>query len=124
MPSVTLTLLAFWSFSPGVGEMVLIFLVVLVLFGPKRLPSMARLIGQTLEQLRRASQDFRDQIMRLEDEARKAADDVSAERDEDTGPDVCSAPPTLPPTEATGADVSGHEPPATGQGKTTHDPAG
>ena len=47
----------------GASELLVIFLAILVLFGSKRLPEMARSIGRALEELRRASQDFRDQIM-------------------------------------------------------------
>jgi TatA/E family protein of Tat protein translocase len=61
----------------GFGEVLLIFAVVLVMFGPRKLPEVARLIGRTLEQLRRASQDFKDQIMRL-DETPPATPPVSA----------------------------------------------
>ena len=59
--------LAFLPGSPGPGEMLLIFVVVLILFGPKRLPRMARMIGKVMEQLRRASQDFHDQIMKIDE---------------------------------------------------------
>ena len=44
---------AFLTGSPGAGELLLLFVVILVLFGPKRLPGIARIIGKTLdEQLR------------------------------------------------------------------------
>lgn len=58
---------AFLSGSPGMGELLLISAVVLLLFGPKRLPEIARMIGRTLDELRKASQDFRDQIMQIDD---------------------------------------------------------
>lgn len=57
---------AFFTGAPGPGELILLFVVILVLFGPKRLPEIARMIGRTLDELRRASQDFRDQVMRIE----------------------------------------------------------
>ncbi len=52
---------------PGTGEIIVLFLVVLLLFGPRRLPEIARTIGKVFDQLRKASQDFRDQVMRLDD---------------------------------------------------------
>jgi sec-independent protein translocase protein TatB len=58
---------AFLSGSPGMGELLLISAVVLLLFGPKRLPEIARMIGRALDELRKASQDFRDQIMQIDD---------------------------------------------------------
>jgi sec-independent protein translocase protein TatA len=51
----------------GASELLVIFLAILVLFGSKRLPEMARSIGRALEELRRASQDFRDQIMHADE---------------------------------------------------------
>ena len=60
--------MAFLSGSPGAGEIIVIFFFVLVLFGPKRLPEIAKMIGKTLHELRRASDDFKDQIMSIETE--------------------------------------------------------
>ncbi len=59
---------SFLSGAPGAGEMILIFVVILLLFGPKRLPEIARMIGRTLDELRKASQDFKDQIMAIDEE--------------------------------------------------------
>ena len=53
--------------SIGPGELLVIFVVILVLFGPRRLPSIARAIGKTLAELRRASQDFKNEIMRIDE---------------------------------------------------------
>jgi len=43
----------------GVQEMVVIFLVALVLFGPKKLPELGRTIGKALTEFRRASNDLK-----------------------------------------------------------------
>src|SRR5256885_16644275 len=43
----------------GMQEMVIIFLVALVLFGPKKLPELGRTIGKALTEFRRASSDLR-----------------------------------------------------------------
>lgn len=59
--------LAFLSGSPGSGELLLVFAVILLVFGPKRLPEIARKIGSLIDTLRHASQDFRDQVMRLDE---------------------------------------------------------
>ena len=68
------TTLAFLVGAPGGGELLLIFVVILLMFGPKRLPEMARNIGKAMDFLRRTSQDFRDQMMRLDEEVPKIAD--------------------------------------------------
>jgi sec-independent protein translocase protein TatA len=43
----------------GVQEMVLIFIVALVLFGPKKLPELGRTIGKAISEFRRASSDLK-----------------------------------------------------------------
>lgn len=58
--------LGFLGGGAGFGEILLVFAVVLVLFGPRKLPEFARTLGRILEELRRASQDFRYQVMRLD----------------------------------------------------------
>ena len=60
-------LFSFLSGQPGPGEIILIFVVILVLFGPRRLPEIAKMIGKTLTHLRNASHDFKDQIMKMEE---------------------------------------------------------
>ncbi|MDD4871967.1 MAG: twin-arginine translocase TatA/TatE family subunit [Kiritimatiellae bacterium] len=69
--------LAFLVGAPGGGELLLIFVVILLMFGPKRLPEMARNIGKAMEYLRRTSQDFRDQVMRMDEEVPKVIDSVT-----------------------------------------------
>jgi len=81
--SIIGTTLAF--FSAGTGEILILFLVGLVLFGPRRLPELARWTGKILEYLRRASQDFRDQIVSLDKPMPRdrptASDDLSPYRE-------------------------------------------
>lgn len=43
----------------GVAEIAVIFLVALVLFGPKKLPELGRTIGKAMTEFRRASNDLR-----------------------------------------------------------------
>jgi len=59
-------------FGPlGVPEILLIFIVALLLFGPRQMPKIGRSIGQALGEFRRASNDFKKTI---EDEV--AAEDL------------------------------------------------
>jgi sec-independent protein translocase protein TatB len=44
------------------GEMIFLFLLVLILFGPKKMPEIARQIARLLNEFRRASNEFRSQI--------------------------------------------------------------
>jgi len=45
--------------SLGVQEMIVIFLVALVLFGPKKLPELGKTLGKAITEFRRASNDLK-----------------------------------------------------------------
>ena len=55
-------------------EMIFIFLLALILFGPKKLPEIGREIGKFLAEFKRASNDFKSQI---QSEMEKAGVDTS-----------------------------------------------
>jgi Sec-independent protein translocase protein TatA len=44
------------------GEMIFLFLLVLILFGPKKMPEIGRQIARFMNEFRRASYEFRSQI--------------------------------------------------------------
>jgi sec-independent protein translocase protein TatB len=46
----------------GFGEMAFLVLLALILFGPKRLPEIARQMGRFMAEFRRASNEFQNQI--------------------------------------------------------------
>ncbi|RMD95664.1 MAG: twin-arginine translocase TatA/TatE family subunit [Calditrichaeota bacterium] len=48
--------------SIGMSELLIIMLLVLLLFGPKRLPELARSLGKSLNELRRAAEDVKDEL--------------------------------------------------------------
>lgn len=62
---ITLPLVLFLAGSPGPLEVLVICAVVLILFGPRNLPSIARTLGRMLSELRKASEDFRSQMMSI-----------------------------------------------------------
>ncbi len=43
----------------GMGEVLLILVVALVVFGPRKLPELGKSLGQAMAQFRRASEDFK-----------------------------------------------------------------
>lgn len=55
--------MAFFGGSLGAGEILLVLLAMLLLFGARRLPSIARSLGRTLEEFRRAASDLSHDIM-------------------------------------------------------------
>jgi TatA/E family protein of Tat protein translocase len=46
----------------GFSEMLFIFLLALIIFGPKKLPEIGRQIGKALNEFKRASDEFKAQI--------------------------------------------------------------
>lgn len=46
----------------GFSETIFLFFLALLIFGPKKLPEIARQVGKVLNELRRASNEFKSQI--------------------------------------------------------------
>jgi TatA/E family protein of Tat protein translocase len=46
----------------GMPEMIFIFLLALIIFGPKKLPEIGRQFGRALAEFKRASDDFKSQL--------------------------------------------------------------
>ena len=63
----TITPLAFLG-PIGTPEMIIIFVVVLLLFGAKKLPELARGMGKSLGEFKRAKDEFEHEITRSENE--------------------------------------------------------
>lgn len=64
----------------GMPEMIFIFLLALVVVGPKKLPELGRQLGKFLAEFKRASNEFKSQLesemlnIELEERAKKRAD--------------------------------------------------
>jgi TatA/E family protein of Tat protein translocase len=46
----------------GLPEMIFIFVIALIIFGPKKLPEIGRQVGRALNEFKRASNEFKAQI--------------------------------------------------------------
>src|SRR5918911_2793278 len=90
--------------SIGTTEMLLILVVALILFGPRKLPELARSLGKSLNEFKRASDDFKrtwerevevERIERQErvDRAMSDAPDVSATTEHSIAPPTMTLPP-------------------------------
>ena len=68
--------------SVGAGEWLVLLAVLLVVMGPKRLPSTARKIGSYYSKFRRAAEGFKRQLMdmdlEMERELRKAEEEAQS----------------------------------------------
>ncbi|MEI7899188.1 MAG: twin-arginine translocase TatA/TatE family subunit [bacterium] len=60
---------AFLTGSVGSGEWIVLFVVILIVVGPKRMPDVARKIGRMMEMFRRAADEFKDQLMTMDQES-------------------------------------------------------
>lgn len=67
---------AFVLDSVGGGEWLVLLAVVLIVVGPKNLPSAARKMGQIMTKLRRAADEFKRQLMTMDEEMKKTADEI------------------------------------------------
>lgn len=65
-----------FGFIGGVsgGEMLLVFAIALLLFGAKRLPGLARQLGRSVEQFRRAAQQVREEFINADRDLERAAE--------------------------------------------------
>jgi sec-independent protein translocase protein TatB len=62
--------------SVGFGEWFMLLAVVLIVVGPRRIPSVARTVGQYYSRFRRAADNFKRQLMDMETEFDKGIAEV------------------------------------------------
>ncbi len=104
------------------GDYTFIFLLALVLFGPKKLPEIGRQLGKLLAEFRRASNEFKFQIQEElrnmeEEERRKKTVELEAARTVAVASDSTPAENALPAS--TGPTI---QPPSTGAAVSTSKP--
>jgi sec-independent protein translocase protein TatA len=72
----------------GFPELIIIFVVALLVFGPKRLPELGRSLGRGLSEFRRASTELKSSIEREIESAEAAASPSAKPKDVPLGPDL------------------------------------
>ena len=95
--------------SIGMPELIVIFLIALVIFGPRKLPELGRSLGKSLAEFKRASNELRSTLeeeIRMEEVKTEAAKTAAAQPAQSTtiAPAPVSAPAAAEPTVARTAD--------------------
>lgn len=93
----------------GVPELIIIFIIALLVFGPKRLPELGRTVGKAMAEFRRASNELKtvveDEVREMErqtaDVKRQAEDALAVPDDMHTS----AAEPAQPPNGSTPAET-------------------
>jgi|GEM_PF-1631607 len=115
--------LTFFAFLPDVGggEMMIILLVVLLLFGGDQMPQMAKKLGKTISQFKKAANEVEREIKRAIDEVpdvpdvRTTIEDAvrdkpRSKRPASTAPEALPPAPLPPATTATDSAIANSEP--------------
>ena len=59
-------------FGFGGGELLIVFVIILLVFGPSQIPKMARGLGQALREFRKAQREITDEVNREDPPAEKS----------------------------------------------------
>ncbi len=78
-------------FNVGIGEIAVIVLVCLIVFGPERLPQMARQVGRFLGQLRLTTQGALDQLKQEADLKEREREEIKASLEAEAEPNGSAA---------------------------------
>jgi len=68
-----LSIIAFFNF--GGQEMWIVFILILLLFGAKKLPELARGMGKSMGEFKKAREEFEKEITSAENEVKKSIDE-------------------------------------------------
>jgi sec-independent protein translocase protein TatA len=83
-------------FGLGLPELIVIFVIALVVFGPKKLPDLGKSIGRAMAEFKKAQQEFQDSVQAEMREVEKTTnldelkklgrlDDLTAQKEADAG---------------------------------------
>ncbi len=61
-------------FGLGIPELLIIFVIALIVFGPKKLPELGKSIGRAMAEFKKASDEFQEQVRSEMKEVEKTAD--------------------------------------------------
>jgi len=96
--------------SIGMPELVVIFVIALIIFGPRKLPELGKSLGKSIAEFKRASNELRNTLeeeIRIDDQRQKAGATPTPEPSS-----LPAASATTPLTTAPAGTVAAHEPTA------------
>ena len=67
--------------SIGMPELIIIFVIALIIFGPRKLPELGRSLGKSLAEFKRASNELKSTLeeeIRIEEQQQRAAETAAA----------------------------------------------
>ena len=103
-------------FGIGMTELVVIFVIGLIVLGPRRLPELAKSLGRSMAEFRRASTDLRREFMDVAEDARIMPEELPDLTDDPPQAGIERPPratkPTPPSLEAQDDDAQDDEAPA------------
>lgn len=83
-------------FGIGMTELLVILVIALLIFGPKRLPDLARSLGRGLAEFRRASTDIRREFLDVAEEVRTDTEESSLDESKRKSPEARPSPEQKP----------------------------
>src|SRR5262249_52565696 len=86
--------------SIGMPELIIIFVIALIIFGPRKLPELGRSLGKSLAEFKRASNELKSTLeeeIRI-DEQRSAAAAAARAAPAETPPRAAAPAPSVPPS--------------------------
>jgi Tat protein translocase TatB subunit len=66
-------------FGIGMSELLVILVIALIFIGPKRLPEIAKGLGRAVNEFRRATDDIKKEVQKVEDLGQKTLSDALKE---------------------------------------------
>lgn len=83
-------------FGIGMPELILILALALIVLGPKRLPEIARALGNGMAEFRRATDELKEELRQVEEEVEQSSPQATAEDDPFSAKKVETSPSPTP----------------------------
>jgi Tat protein translocase TatB subunit len=88
-------------FGIGMPELILILALALIVLGPKKLPELARALGKGMAELRRATEEIKDEFRHMENDIQDSPPTAKTQLDPYLSETQVDPNPATPPSEST-----------------------